>query len=103
MTEKIKLALQKYKIKFIAGTSWIQDAPYREIVEEVKHYQKQGVATVEMEASAIFSLGKYRKAGVGAIFTISDSLAELEWEPKFHISEKNYETLLKVAIEALKS
>ena len=103
LTEKIKLAFQKYKIKYFTGTSWSQDAPYRETVKEVEHYQKEGVATVEMEASAIFALGKYRKVDVGAIFTISDSLAGLKWDLKFHMSKKNFETLFKVAIEAFKS
>jgi uridine phosphorylase len=100
LTEKIKLAFQKYKIKYFTGTSWTQDAPYRETVKEVKQYQKEGVATVEMEASAIFAVGKYRKVDVSAIFTISDSLAGPKWEPKFYVSRKNYETLLKVAIQS---
>lgn len=103
LIEKIKLAFQKYKIKYFTGTNWSQDAPYRETVKEVEHYQKEGVATVEMEASAIFALGKYRKVDVGAIFTISDSLAGLKWDLKFHMSKKNFETLFKVAIEAFKS
>jgi purine-nucleoside phosphorylase len=56
-----------------------------------------------MEASALFAVAKYRKLKIGSIFTISDSLAELEWKPKFHYKKvkDNLEVLYKVAIDVL--
>ena len=61
---------------------------------------KRGVATVEMEASALFAVAQYRGAEMGAMFTISDSLAELQWSPKFHFKKTRggLETLYKVAL-----
>jgi purine-nucleoside phosphorylase len=90
-------------LKYFVGTSWTIDAPYRETVAEAKQYQKEGVATVDMEASALFAVAKYRKVELGSIFTISDSLAELEWKPKFHLNKtkKGLETLYKVAVDVL--
>ncbi|MGC8940757.1 MAG: nucleoside phosphorylase [Candidatus Nanoarchaeia archaeon] len=103
MTDKIKKSLKKFKQKYFVGTSWTIDAPYRETVAEAKQYQKEGVATVEMEASALFAVAQYRNVEVGAIFTISDSLAELQWKPKFHLKKikKNLEILYEVAVDVL--
>lgn len=35
---------------FKVGSTWTIDAPYRETVEELRHYRDEGVLTVEMEA-----------------------------------------------------
>ncbi|MCX8015892.1 MAG: nucleoside phosphorylase [Patescibacteria group bacterium] len=97
ITEKIQKTLDQLGKKYYVGTSWTIDAPYRETIAETKFYQKQGVITVEMEAAALFAVAQYRNAQIGALFTISDSLAELVWKPKFHISDKNWEVLFRVA------
>ncbi len=103
ITKDIIGSLEANKQKYFIGKSWTIDAPYRETVAEAKKYQKEGVATVEMEASALFSVAKYRNVELGAIFTISDSLAELEWNPKFHLkkTEKGLKILYKVALDVL--
>lgn len=103
MTDKIKKSLEKFKQKYFIGTSWTIDAPYRETVAEARQYQKEGVATVEMEASALFAVAQYRNVELGSIFTISDSLAELQWKPKFHLkkTKNGLEILYEVAINTL--
>lgn len=103
MTEKITYQLDKLKQSYVVGTSWTIDAPYRETVAEAKYYQKEGVLTVEMEASALFAVAEYRKVNLGAIFTASDSLAELKWQPKFHNPRtgKSLDILYKVAVDVL--
>jgi len=99
ITEKIKKLLDESGQKYFIGTSWTIDSPYRETVAEAKHYQKEGVLTVEMEASALFAVAAYRKVDMGALFTISDSLAELEWKPKFHTSKfrRSLEKIYEIA------
>lgn len=103
MTEKIKDSLKRFKQKCTTGTSWTIDAPYRETVAEARHYQKEGVHTVEMEASALFAVAKYRNVDIGAVFTVSDSLAELEWNPQFHLRKirKKLKILYRVALDVL--
>lgn len=103
ITENIKKSLDKLGIKYIVGTSWTIDAPYRETVAEAKKYQSEGVATVEMEASALFAVAQYRNVEIGAIFTASDSLAELKWKPSFHFKKTkiSLETLYRVSLEVL--
>ncbi len=103
LTQKIKLSLQNQHFPFVSGSSWTIDAPFRETVAEAKQYQKEGVLTVEMEASALFTVAKYRAVELGAIFTISDSLAELKWAPKFHSNkvDNGLEKIYRVAVDVL--
>ena len=103
MTRRIKESLDKLDIEYVTGTSWTTDAIYRETIAEVKQYQKEGVATVEMEASALFAVAQYRNVQMGSILTISDSLADLVWQPEFHSNETTVglELLFKAALNAL--
>jgi len=105
MTARIITALKKHRRKYVIGASWTIDAPFRETVMEARHYQQEGVATVEMEASALFAVAEYRGVEMGSILAISDSLAELEWQPKFHLRkmDKTLEGLYRVALDVLLS
>ncbi|MEK7316195.1 MAG: nucleoside phosphorylase [Candidatus Eisenbacteria bacterium] len=103
LTKRLQHALESRRLKFVRGTSWTIDTPYRETVAEVKRYRRDGVLAVEMEAAALFAVGQYRKAQVAALFSISDSLAELKWEPKFHLrrNEAGLEKIYRVAVDVL--
>lgn len=76
------------------GPSWTIDAPYRETVKELEHYRKEGVLTVEMEASALFAVGGVRGVETAAVFVVSDILSEERWKPQFR-SEIVLNNLLK--------
>ncbi len=65
------------------GRAWTIDAPYRETVEEARHYQSTGVSCVEMEAAALFTVAAHREVALASAFCISDSLADAEWNPHF--------------------
>ncbi len=103
MTERIAKSLDNLGATYIMGTSWTTDAPYRETATEVKHYQNEGVVTVEMEASALFAVAAFRNVEMGAVLTISDSIAELVWNPQFHKKEiqKKLQLLFRAAVNAL--
>jgi uridine phosphorylase len=103
LTKKIIETLDRNRMKYFTGPSWTTDAPYRETVAEVSRYQAEGVLTVEMETSALFALGNHRNIEVSAIFTISDSLADLEWRPEFHSDKtlKGLETIFEVSLNTL--
>ncbi|MBI2043955.1 nucleoside phosphorylase [Candidatus Pacearchaeota archaeon] len=83
LTKKLKNVLRKEKVPFLEGVTWTIDAPYRETRAEVEQYSKQGVATVEMEASALFAVAQYRKVKIASAFIVSDLLGK-KWLPKFH-------------------
>lgn len=78
LTQKLANAIRKSGIKFKTGPSWTIDAPYAETRQEIEHYRKKGILTVEMEAAALFAVAKKTKTEAAAIFAISDILAE-EW------------------------
>ena len=61
LTKKLGRLLEKNNMGYFEGTTWTIDAPYRETKKEVEKYSKQGISTVEMEASALFAVAKYRK------------------------------------------
>ena len=103
MTGRLTKALTVAGHTPIVGTSWTIDAPYRETKVEVRAYQQEGVACVEMEAAALFAVARHRGAALGAMFTISDSLASLEWHPEFHSdrTQAGLETLYQTALACL--
>ena len=103
MTGKIVRCLEKLRQKHTVGTSWTIDAPFRETVAEARQYQREGVAAVDMEASALFAVAQYRDVEMGAAFVISDSLADLEWRPAFHHKKtaRGLEVLYRVALDVL--
>ena len=104
LTDRVRASLQSRRLKFASGTSWTIDTPDRETMAEARGYRGEGVLTVEMEAAALFAVGKYRKAQVAALFSVSDSLAELHWKPKFHLrrNQAGLEKVYSVAVEALR-
>jgi uridine phosphorylase len=103
LTERLIAALTAGSHAFTRGTSWTIDAPYRETRAEVAHYQGEGAACVEMEAAALFAVAQYRGVEIGAMFTITDSLASLEWHPEFHSerTQQGLETLYQTALSCL--
>ncbi len=56
------------------GPVWATDAPYRETPSEIAFFQRKGVLGVDMETSALFSLGMYRRVKVGCILAALDNL-----------------------------
>jgi uridine phosphorylase len=67
-----------------AGLAWTIDAPYRETAAEARSYQAEGVLCVDMEAAALFTVGRYRGVDVAAAFVVSDHLlAEDRWTHAF--------------------
>jgi uridine phosphorylase len=65
------------------GPSWTTDAPYRETVEEIGRYRAEGILTVEMEASCLFTVAKNVGTAAAAAFVVSDVLHGEQWQPHF--------------------
>jgi uridine phosphorylase len=104
MSTALAAALRQEGATFLAGTSWTIDTPYRETVAEVRRYQAEGVLCVEMEAAALFAVAEVRGLNVASAFVISDSLADLAWNPQFHGPEveAGLITLYQAALTALR-
>ena len=103
MTSRLAESLKQRNVPHRLGESWTIDAAFRETIAETRRYQEEGVATVEMEASALFAVAEYRGVEMAAIFTVSDSLADLEWRPEFSspATKKGLQILYEVALESL--
>lgn len=103
-TERLATILKERGQKFHCGTSWTIDAPYRETKKEAEHYQREHVAVVEMEAAALFAVAAYREVEMCSILTISDSLADLRWQPEFYHerTESGLEMLYQIALDFMK-
>ena len=83
LTDKIFDLLQK-EFKFTTkGSTWSTDAPFRETFQKLIRFQKKGIKTVDMEASALFTLGQFRNVEVASIFVIGDLLSSEGWHPGF--------------------
>tara|TARA_Y100000034_G_C6791317_1_gene354329 strand:- start:131 stop:880 length:750 start_codon:yes stop_codon:yes gene_type:complete len=98
LMQKFGKAIERKALPYEIGTSWTIDAPYKETKAEVKKYKKEGVVSVEMESSAIFSVAKFRKVKVAGAFMISDVLGDEKWEPKFE--SKHMKSMLNKLIDA---
>lgn len=82
-TEQIKTALKEKGLSFHEGPVWSTDAIYRETREKVEHFQSKRCLAVEMELSALFTVGKFRNANVGGLLVVSDELSSFTWCPGF--------------------
>jgi uridine phosphorylase len=88
-TEAVSQALSDQGVAFQRGATWTIDAPYRETVDEVRHYRANGVLTVEMEAAALFAVATVRGVEAASAFVLSDLLGETEWMPDFGAPQLN--------------
>ncbi len=75
ISESIKEALRKKGLSFYEGFIWSTDAVYRETPEKVEHFQKKDALAVEMELSALFTVGRFREVEVGAVLVVSDEIS----------------------------
>jgi uridine phosphorylase len=102
LTRRLERSLKAASIPFSRGTTWTIDAPYRETKAEVEKYRREGVKTVEMEASALFTVAKVRKVKIASAFVVSDVLGR-KWEPRFHKTEvkRTLHRVLDAAIDCL--
>ena len=77
-------------------TSWTTDAPYRETEYEFQKWKKKGASCVEMESSALMTVGNYYGLSVFCFAVISDTQESDGWKMGFSdkkVREKLYESL----------
>lgn len=97
---KLTKALKADKQDFHIGRNWSTDAIFRETKEEIKHYQKHDVLTVEMETAAFYAVCQKRKIKGVSAFGISDKLYEYKWET--HFGERPIYRAMELIFEAAK-
>lgn len=83
LSQRLAESFRQNGLDFTLAPGWTTDAPYRETRTEIANYRVEGVATVDMEASALFSVAKFRGVKIASAFAVSDILGE-KWDPQFH-------------------
>jgi len=102
LTKKLGESIKKSELDYEEGATWTIDAPYRETKAEVEHYKKQGIKTVEMESSALFTLAKIKTVKIASAFIVSDTL--YGERKKFHKKAwfmNSFKQLFDAAVECL--
>jgi len=94
LTQTLRTSHQNFHI----GRNWTTDAIFRETKEEIKHYQKNDVLTVEMETAAFYAVCQKRKVRGVAAFGISDKLCNYQWDT--HFGERPIYRALEVIFES---
>jgi uridine phosphorylase len=83
LVKMITAALRQKGLSYHEGRIWSTDAIFRETKDKVRKYQAQKVLAVEMETSALFTVGNYREIDLAAILVVSDELSTLRWRKGF--------------------
>ncbi|MEA3279243.1 MAG: nucleoside phosphorylase [Thermodesulfobacteriota bacterium] len=98
ISESIKEAVRKKGLSFHEGVIWSTDGIYRETREKVEHFQKKDALAVEMELSALFSVGRFREVEVGGILVVSDEISTFRHMAGFHekVFRKSREAVCEV-------
>ena len=94
LTSSIQQMLEEHGVEYKTGSSWTLDSMYRETLEEVKHYSKEGIDTVEMELASIFAVASFRKVHAAALLVISDNLTDETWVEHFH-DKSTFDSLIQ--------
>jgi len=72
--------LDAAEVPYLRARTWTTDAIYRETRTRVDRRRAEGCAVVEMEASALIAVARYRGVGYAQLLLAADSLAGEAWE-----------------------
>lgn len=99
--EAIKSVLEKHKVNYILSKTWTTDAFFRETQDKIKLRKSEGCVTVEMEASAFFSLAKFRNVILAQILYGGDDISGDIWDSRdWHKKESVREKIFWLAVES---
>jgi uridine phosphorylase len=82
LSDRIGSIFREENIPFTTGGTWTIDAFFRETKEKRDRYAEEGIIAVEMECSAVFAFGVFRKIRTCSVLIVSDNLSG-EWKPEF--------------------
>lgn len=102
----LRRSLKENRISFHDGATWTTDALFRETHQRIKKFRGEGCLCVDMEASALFSIAKFRRKHIGGIFVAGDCVAGEMWDPRREAGdkervEKDRRKLLDYALDSL--
>lgn len=78
LIELVQSALRGADVVSERGSSWTTDAPFRETATEIAARRDEGVLAVEMEAAALYALGRARGHPVICFAHITNQMGQAE-------------------------
>ena len=97
LTRHLQQSFLADSLNFKLGSTWTIDSMYRETIDEIRHYEQEGIDTVEMEAASLFAVAKFRQVQLTGLFVISDFVTFEEWEDYLYANDTT-----KALFQALK-
>lgn len=94
LSARLAMWFKKRQLPFVEGKTWTIDAPYRETEQKLEYFLNAGVDAVEMEASAMFNVARFRKVAVANVFIVGDSISGGIWNPMFRSKDIKQKSLL---------
>jgi len=86
--------LQGRRIPHLMGKAWTTDAVYRETPKRIHSRAQEGALVVDMEAAALFAIGRFRGVDVGEILYAGDSVGGGCWEHRDWNTQKSIRSSL---------
>ena len=68
---------------YVSGLTWTTDAPYRETSKKIAARRDEGCLTVEMEASALAAVARFRGVPLAQVVYCGDDLSGTSWDHRF--------------------
>ena len=99
---QLETVLHAGGVPFRKGRIWTTDAIFRELLGKIERFGRQGVLSVEMETSALYAVGAFRKVAVCNVLVVTDELWD-EWNPQLVGSPKVTAALESICASLLAS
>ncbi len=80
VVKRLSAFLAAREIPHTVGRTWTTDGFYRETRGKVARRREEGCIAVEMEASALIAVARFRGATLGQLLYAGDSLADESWD-----------------------
>lgn len=78
----LKGAVEERGCQYVMGKTWTTDAIYRETRGKIARRWQEGCITVEMEASALFAVARFRAVEIGLLLCAGDDVSGIEWDAR---------------------
>ncbi len=79
----VRQALESSGLPYRVEPVWTTDAPYRETWAKIRACQSGGIGGVDMETSAFYTVGAFRRIETAALLMVSDELSGDAWRHGF--------------------
>jgi uridine phosphorylase len=103
LTGLLESTFTTLSVPFRKGPVWTTDAPFRETPSQIARLKNEGCIAVDMEASALFAIGRHFGKRVAGFLVTHDTVTESAWTPGDWVGDAATKPLncLKAAVEAL--